>query len=233
LRPHYSILMLTRIGKLVFGVVVYVYFTAWIYVHFYYEEFGISTSTIRIDYRSYLIFSWNVFASLHFLIITAALAAAGGFSYYLIKRTYRKKKKAFSIEPKKQFILLVTGLILLFPYLFYHGRYCALANYRNDRIHTGYLKSIQFVFRQGADFLSPTFAQDSLKNLPEELSADIKLIRRDKFQQLKLLGESDDKFIILNQSPYDDSLQKIPEGYIYFIAKSDVLVSKITLGSSQ
>jgi hypothetical protein len=219
--------MLSRISQLVVVVVVYVYFTAWIYVHFYYEQFGISTSMIRIDYKSYLIFSWNVFISLHFLVVTAVAAAAGGLVYLIVRRS------KFWLKPNRQFHALIAGLILLFPYLFYHARYTAISNYRDDRIHTDNLRSIQFVFRQQADFMSPAFALDSVRKLPDELNGDMALIRKDSSQQLKLLGESDDQFIILNQPPYDDSLQILPEGYIYFIAKSDVLLSKIRLRSTK
>ena len=218
--------MLSRISKLVAVVVVYVYFTAWIYVHFYYEEFGISTAIIKIDYKSYLIFSWNVFTTPFFLVVTAGVALAAFLIYYFVKG------RAFFKKPQNKFNTLLVLMVLLFPYLFFHARYSALTNYRNDRINTSNLKSIQFVFRAGSDLLSPALTLDSLKKLPVPLSGDIALVRGES-GPLKLLGESDDKYIILNQIPYDSSLNLLPEGYIYFVAKSDVLITRIILRSTK
>src|SRR4051794_38644152 len=59
--------LLKQIRDLTIIVGIYLYFIAWVYVHFYYEQFGISTESVKIDYNSYLMYSYNVVTSAKFL----------------------------------------------------------------------------------------------------------------------------------------------------------------------
>jgi hypothetical protein len=52
---------LSRISNLLIVTAVFLYFTAWVYMHFYYEQFGLTTGSLKIDYSTYLVYSYNVF----------------------------------------------------------------------------------------------------------------------------------------------------------------------------
>src|SRR5580658_2906640 len=146
---------MARIRDLIIVVGIYLYFTAWIYVHFYYDQFGLSTETIKIDYSSYLVYSWDVLASGHFLLITGIILGAAFLVRLIIFRLCPEIRSWFT---SRQFGLSICLMILAFPYFFYHARYAAIKNYRHDRMDTRNLRTIQFIFRKQADLLSPAYS---------------------------------------------------------------------------
>jgi hypothetical protein len=224
---------LSRISSLVVVIGIYLYFTAWTYIHFYYESFGLSTVSIRVDYSSYLVYSWDVLTATPFLLRTGIFLVAvliGRAAWPLLRKKFNPGL-ADRVR-KKGFALLLVLMILVFPYLFFSARSAALLNYRLDRIGASHLKTIQFLFKQAGEELSPAVTLDSVSRLPAELVRDIQLIKKDSNQQLKLLGETDNDYIVLNQPPYDDSLKIIPTGSVYFVHKADLLLTKIILRST-
>src|SRR6185312_15565396 len=143
---------------------IYLYFIAWVYVHFYYHQFGISTDVIRIDYNLYLLFSYNVVTSVQFI------SYAGNNNFVL---------GIWQLLKKYRLLLLVIICILVFPKLFSISREVAIANYREDRQSTQNLKTIEFIFRKDAEFLSPTVVLDSSLSPQNNLFADITIIKND------------------------------------------------------
>ncbi len=229
---------------------IYLYFIAWVYVHFYYGQFGISTDAIHIDYNSYLIFSYNVVTSSQFLswllwvvIIIVVLI----IFFEIIRRPPLKvvflknfsawlKSKAFVIGSWNFFksyrlLCFIIISILIFPKLFSIAREIAIANYREDRVSTQNLKTIEFVFRKDAEFLSPAVVLDSSLSPKNNLYTDIAVLKNDSTQVLRLLGQSDEYYIVLQQRPYNKDVGALPTGYVYFIDKKDVLLTKIILRS--
>ena len=229
---------------------IYLYFIAWVYVHFYYGQFGISTSAIHIDYNSYLIFSYDVCSSPQFLSWLSRLA---GIIIVLIIFIELVRRPPSKIEFLKKFSGAVKGTsslvstwnffnrnklfcfiivsFLIFPKLFSISREVAIANYREDRLSKKNLKTIEFIFRADAEFLSPTVVLDSTLSSQNNLYSDIKVIKNDSNQILRLLGQSDEYYIVLQQRPYNKELGVLPTGYVYFIDKKDVLIAKIVLRS--
>jgi len=229
---------------------IYLYFIAWVYVHFYYHQFGISTDAIKIDYNSYLVFSYNVVTSVQFIcwLKTIALVVLSALALTIIIWWLSRKVTAlqkfisyagsnhfvlriWQLIKKYRLLLLVIICILVFPKLFSISREVAIANYREDRQSTQNLKTIEFIFRKDAEFLSPTVVLDSSLSPQNNLFADITIIKNDTQQILRLLGESDQYYIVLQQRPFNKQLGALPTGYVYFIDKKDVLLAKIVLRS--
>ncbi|MEO8763609.1 MAG: hypothetical protein ABI416_04945 [Ginsengibacter sp.] len=228
-------------------IAIYLYFIAWVYVHFYYQQFGISTDAIRIDYNSYLMYSYNVIISARFMswIEGYFFAAVLIFLFLLLLRwlsgkyVYFGKLRAFvanQISLKKfnkmyGLIFLIAFSIFVFPQLFRISRDAAIDNYKDDRLNTHNLKTIQFIFRKDADLMSPAVVLDSSLSRDNIFYADIGLIKNDPQQLLRLLGESDTYYIVMQQRPYNSKIGALPSGYVYFINKKDILLSKIILRS--
>ncbi|MEP7373965.1 MAG: hypothetical protein ABI675_11285 [Chitinophagaceae bacterium] len=229
---------------------IYLYFIAWVYVHFYYQQFGISTESVNIDYSSYLMYSYNVVTSVKFiywvkifilivlvwivvLMIMAGLKQKSAFfrradtffSNNIIARYLNKLYKQYSLLP------LIVFLVVIFPLLFRVARGVAIDNYKDDRLNTKNLKTIQFIFRKDAYLMSPAVVLDSMLSPNHIFYDDIAIIKNDKQQLLKLLGESDKYYIVLKQLPFNQILGALPSGYVYFINKNDILLPKIILRS--
>ncbi|MEO7120415.1 MAG: hypothetical protein ABIY62_04930, partial [Ginsengibacter sp.] len=141
---------------------IYLYFIAWVYVHFYYGQFGISTSAIHIDYNSYLIFSYNVVSSAQFLawlslltgviivlIILAELVRRPPSKIEFLKNFSSRVKTKTSLVSTWNFfnrfrlLCFIIVSLLIFPKLFSISREVAIANYREDRLSTQNLKTIE------------------------------------------------------------------------------------------
>jgi hypothetical protein len=229
---------------------IYLYFIAWVYVHFYYGQFGISTSAIQIDYNSYLIFSYYVVSSAQFLSWISLLAGVIIILIILAELVRRPPAKiqflknfsgwlkaktslvnAWNFFNRYRLLCFIIVSILIFPKLFSISREVAIANYREDRLTTQNLKTIEFIFRADAEFLSPTVVLDTTLSPQNNLYNDIRVIKNDSTQILRLLGQSDEYYIVLQQRPYNKQLGSLPTGYVYFIDKKDVLLAKIVLRS--
>ncbi|MDP4260986.1 MAG: hypothetical protein Q8941_00530 [Bacteroidota bacterium] len=241
---------LSKIRDLTIIIGIYLYFIAWVYVHFYYQQFGISTESVKIDYSTYLVYSYNVLISTKFLywfIAIALLVLLRAICLWIIaslgqKKAFFKKAGVFlsgnliirylkKMNQQYSLLLLIVVLVVIFPLLFKVAREVAIDRYREDRIHTENLKTIQFIFRKDADLMSPTVVLDSTLSPNDVFYSDISIIKNDPQQLLKLLGESDKYYIVLQQRPFNKILGALPSGYVYFIDKQDILLSKIILRS--
>ncbi|MDN3654282.1 hypothetical protein QWZ08_01515 [Ferruginibacter paludis] len=229
---------------------IYLYFIAWVYVNFYYQQFGISTASIKIDYSSYLMYSYNVITSASFLywvkvfVVLVLIRLLVLFIIDLFRQRYTFFEKINTLllnnlvmvtlkKMIKQYSLLalIIFLVLIFPLLFKVARRVAADNYRQDRIHTENLKSVQFIFRKEADLVSPAIVLDSSLSRNHIFYNDIAILKNDQQQLLRLLAESDDYYIVLQQRPFNKALGALPLGYIYYVNKKDILLSKIILRS--
>lgn len=226
---------------------IYLYFIAWVYVHFYYQQFGISTDAVRIDYNSYLMYSYNVVTSsrfiswmkgclliILFLIVIIVLIRWLSAKYATIGKIRMFISTTGGIKKSGKLYSLLLLLIIsafVFPQLFSIARDVAIDNYKDDRLNTHNLKTIQFIFRKDADVMSPAIVLDSSLSRDNIFYADIALIKNDPQQLLRLLGESDAYYIVLQQRPYNVKVGALPSGYVYFINKKDILLSKIILRS--
>ena len=227
---------LAKTRDLIIIIGIYTYFTAFVYVHFYYDAFGLSTQSLKIDYASYLVYAYDVVSAPLFVlwagvVIVLLLAWRIGLPYLLPDRL-RPSRPFLRKLARYRFAGRVLQLILLFPFLYYTSRTIARQDYLQARKNLKELRGIQFVFRNTAEGLSPFSRLDSIPLSRNELVGDMQLLKRDTNQVLRLLGETDQNYIVLNQVRYDTSGHFIPTGYIYYVNKNDVLFPRIVLRST-
>ncbi|HEV3224977.1 MAG TPA: hypothetical protein VGZ90_19005 [Puia sp.] len=213
---------LSGIRDLLIIIGIYCYFIAWVYLHTYYDSFGIATESLRLSYTSYLIFSYDVLTSDAFIrlsiwAVVAFICLSVIFLYLLHK--FQRPGRIRLRYARTCVILLV--MVALFPILFQIAKQTALQNYSDDRTNTGTKHRIEFIFRKNAGLDS-----NSAKS-----NYSLNLLNTDAGKNLRLLAESDEYFIVLNQMPYDSEVGSFPEGAVYYIDKKDILVSHIILSS--
>ncbi|TDX01570.1 hypothetical protein [Dinghuibacter silviterrae] len=218
---------LSKAGNLLLVLGIYVYFSAWVYVHSFYGHFGVSPATLGIDYSAYLVFSFNVFISKPFLVALGVFAVLGLVRMGLAIAHW----KAPSFLTRFRLVWLLAFMVLLFPWLFYVAQTAAWNDYTNERLNKGTLRSVQFVFRKDSDVLYPAQVLDTAGQAGQDLLQDLRLLKNDSTRLLKLLGESDAYYIVLSQRPVDPVVGALPIGFVYFVDKKDVLLAKITLSS--
>jgi len=227
--------MLTFLAKtrdLIIIIGIFTYFTAFVYVHFYYEAFGLSTQSLKIDYASYLVYAYDVVSAPLFIVCAVVLIGLLVFGKMGLRYVFLKKRFGFERKlVRYRFAWMVFELVALFPFLYYTSRVVARQDYVAARINLKDLKAIQFVFRNSADGLGPAVRLDSLPLATNQLAGDLRLLKQDSSERLNLLGESDEAYIVLNQPPYDPALHQLPSGYIYYVNKNDVLLARISLRS--
>jgi len=213
---------LSNIRDLLIIIGIYLYFIAWVYLHNYYESFGISTESLRIDYSSYLIFSYNVLTSdsfVHFAIwVVGSLIVLKIMFYYMLRGRSRKSQRRFLVV---RTVFVILGMIALFPVFYDMAKETAIENYAADRTNTSDKHRIEFIFRKDAGFDSAARAANY----------QLKLLSTDNGRNLRLLGESDQYYIVLNQLPMNKEVGSFPEGAVYYVDKKDVLISHIILSS--
>jgi len=229
-----NILSIIRDLTIIIGI--YLYFIAYVYVNTYYQHFGISTASLKLDYASYLVFSFNVIMSFRFLRLLIIVISLAGIlclvNYFLRRPGQHRFQGILSRLSRAKFLAVICCMAALFPWLFYITQRVAWSDYIDQRNNRGDLRSIQFVFRKDSDMHVPALILDSSSRSGKDLISDIRLLTTDDVRSLKLLGETDADYIVLNQ-PRGDPMLGTPEGFVYFIDKKDILFAKIILSSSQ
>lgn len=229
---------------------IYLYFISWVYVHFYYQQFGISTESVKIDYNSYLVYSYNVLTSAQFLSFSKIFILLILLVVYYLLNIWALEKNFILLKNlgaslstglvppyvkklHRQYVLLllIVFLVIIFPILFRIAREVAIDHYREDRRNPNHLKAIQFIFRKDADLMSPTMLLDSALAEKHIFYSDISLIKNDDQQLLRLLAESENYYIVLRQMAPEEGIGVLPSGYVYYIDKKDILLSKVILRS--
>jgi hypothetical protein len=222
---------LSNIRDLLIIIGIYLYFIAWVYLHAYYESFGISIEMLKLDYSSYLIFSYNVLTSdefIHFLIWAIIIVVVCFIAYSILFRR-------LSIYLRKWMLTIRTAvvygsMVALFPVLFNISKKRALNDYAADRTSSGSRHRIEFIFRKDAGYESSSGKPDSLTGMAAYSKTQLDLLVKDKGKSLRFLGETDAYYIVLRQLQ-DPDTKMLPEGTVYYIDKKDVLLSRIILPS--
>ena len=234
---------LSRISSLLVVTAVFLYFTAWVYMHFYFERFGLPTGSLKIDYSTYLVYSYNVFFSLQFLYILVPIVLLGLVAQMIIYRAnkYKNRRRLHAtfytrilsiraIFNHNRFGLLLLLMLVAFPLLFLCARCVALSDYHRDRESKDTnLKNVQFIFNKDAGWLSSSDTVSILPPQHERFRLDIYTLKYDTAAILRLLAESDDYYFVLRQGRYNATARRFPEGYVFVVNKKDVLLAKIVL----
>jgi hypothetical protein len=226
---------LAKTRDLIIIIGIYTYFTAFVYVHFYFGAFGLSTQSLKIDYTEYLVYAYDVVSAPLFIFYALALIVLMFLGKIVLSKVFRKRLRGSFSNRRRllryRFAGKVFQLVLLFPFFYCTARAIAGEDYLHARMDLKGLKAIQFVFRRTAEGLSPQTQLDSVPLPFNELSGDLYILKRDTSQRLLLLGESETTYMVLNQPPYDTVYHQLPTGYIYAVNKNDILLSRIVLRS--
>jgi hypothetical protein len=213
---------LSTIRDLLIVIAIYLYFIAWIYLHTYYSHFGIATESLRLDYSSYMVFSYNVLQSTEFLLlagVSVMIFILGGIFLprFLKGKTFTAKRRI----KKLLNCLLVFFLVSLFPILYRIAHSTATDNYVHDRTSIGSRRRVEFIFKSDSGV-----ADSALSS-----SYHLRMVLKDEGRTLRLLGETDEHYIVLNQRPFDTLVRSFPEGSVYYVNKKDVMLSRVVLSS--
>ena len=191
---------------------IYLFFSGWVYVYYFYEYFGLSISGVKIDYTSYLVYSFVVLTSFYYLPLILLVSLILIYYYWL----------------KKSLLILIIITLLVFPALYLLSRTVAVKDAENIRRDTNVKREIEFVFRDESGLLSNESA-DSLASKNSLTKYDLPSIKYPGKNQMHLLGENDNYFFVLNQPPVSKNTKVLSIGSVYFIDKKDVLLTKITI----
>lgn len=139
--------LLTTLKEAAFFVAIYLYFTGFVYIYYFYEHFGISLNSIEVPFYYFFVYSYNVITSLDegavwgyalrslwvVVLVFAALA------FVLVK----------VMRERKWLALLFCSLVFLFPALFsfaWKSADLAANEVRNGR----HVKVVTLVFKKEA-----------------------------------------------------------------------------------
>jgi len=197
---------------------VFLFFTGWIYNFYFYDYFGISISLVSVDYTTYIVYSFVVLVSYHWLPLLGLMSLVVIYSAWL----------------KKYFTLTALIALLLFP-----GLYLLAKKVANDKavelrtLRTS-MRQIVFVFKDDVGYLGYKFNNDSLPGKNVLVKHDLDILKNTAFPgQLYLLGQNQDYFFVLYQPSPAPDIKGLPLGDIYFVDKKEVLYSKITITSNE
>lgn len=196
---------------------IFLFFTGWVYVHYFYDYFGLSISLVNINYADYLVYSYNVLTSYFGIPLLALVLLIFIYRRWLVK-----------------FISLTIFLaVLLFPALYLLAKKVASENALEIRSFRQSMRHISFVFKQDADFLAYKFSSDSLLRSTGIMQRDLNILKDTTVpSRLYLLGQNQEYFFVLFQELGPPEIKSLPFGSVYFINKSYVLYSKVTLTSN-
>jgi len=196
---------------------IFLFFTGWVYIYFFYNYFGLSISLVNISYADYLVYSYNVLTSYFGAPLLVLVLLTFAYRKWLIK-----------------FISMTIFLaVLLFPALYLLAKQVANKNAFEIRSFRQTMRHISFVFKEDADFLAYKFNNDSLPRSNKIVKADLDILKDTTIpSRLYLLGQNQEYFFVLFQDPGSSQIKGIPFGNVYFINKTYVLYSKVTLTSN-
>jgi len=132
------------VQTLVLIMAIFLYFIGFVYIHFYYAYFGIPTSVTDLPLYSIFVYSYNVFESHRFQLVSI-------FSALVLLIFFRK------LWPFMKFVLII-GMIFSFLYFFDISCEVGTSDAKIARASTD-TKIIRFVFTDKA-----------LKTMPPELN---------------------------------------------------------------
>lgn len=191
---------------------IYLFFAGWVYVYYFYEYFGLSSSGIKIEYTSYLVYSFVVASSFHYLPMLG-IAAFLLILYYFFRNSL---------------VVFVIAALSLFPILYLLAKRAAIKSATDVRSATYNTREVHFVFGDNSGILSYQNNPDSLVAKNNLIHEDLLQLKYDKIH-LYLLGENDNYYIVLNQQPIPKDIGVLPIGCVYFIDKKDVILTKIII----
>jgi len=207
-------LTLGDIRDILIIVAIFLFFTGWIYLHYFYDYFGLSVSLLSINYSDYLVYSYTVFISYYGLPALGILLLLYVYERWL----------------KKYLPLGIFLAVLLFPSLYLLARNVASDNaLKLSKCRGVCMRHISFVFNQETGFVAGKSSSDSLKENDSIVKSDLANVTNTDIDnnRLYLLGQNQDYYFVLFQPPNKYTANTPPQGIIYYVKKSYVLYAKI------
>jgi hypothetical protein len=196
---------------------IFLFFTGWVYVYYFYNYFGLSISLVSISYADYLVYSYNVFTSYYLMPLLALV---------ILVLVYRKWFV-------KYVSLTIFLAVVLFPVLYFLAKKTADKDALEMRSFRKSMRHISFVFKEDADLLAYKFDNDSIHHSSHIVKGDLDILKDTSLpSHLYLLGQNQEYFFVLHQEQGLPEIKSLPFGNVYFINKSYVLYSKVTLTSN-
>jgi hypothetical protein len=198
---------------------IFLFFAGWIYLYYFYDYFGLSLSLLNPSYAEYVVHSYAVLTSYWCLPLITCLALVFVYRIWL-----------------KQYISISIFLaVMLFPSLYWLAKKVANDTAVNIRTGRNSLRKVSIVFNSDAGALAKGANIDSTSNGDAIFVQDVALLKDDTdTSQLYLLAQNEDYFFVLVQAAVPaEGPKALPLGRVYFIKKSSVLYSKITIRSNE
>lgn len=185
--------------NLIFFIAIYLYFTGWVYIYYYLDNFGISLSSLDTPLYFFFVYSYTVISDGKMWL--GAVTAVAVVVLFLLQRYKRELVKKFVLT------LLLAGL---FPLSFY----LAKSSGRRQAVlmRMGSAKPVRFVLKK-----------DAQESYPE----DFKLAN--EAESLKLIFQTEDRFYALQQDLGEAQVQSLPIGSTFVLFKGDVQTVRIDL----
>lgn len=215
LKPAIS---LSEARDLTVVIAIFLFFTGWIYLYFFYHYFGLSVGILSTSYSDYLVYSYFVLSAYWGLPI---LLIAGLIAVYLY--WFRNRQ-----------VVLVALVIAAFPLLAFAAKKVATEKAFHLREDPQSMRHISFVFREHADMLAPGRTPDSALAGRAVLLHDNDVLRNNDIRNnmLFFLGQNEDYYFVLYQPKGLPNISALTLGTLYYVNKQDVLYSKITISSN-
>jgi hypothetical protein len=119
--------------NVVFIFALYLYFAGWLHAYYFFQQFGISLSSVDIPVYYFFIYSYSVFLTFWGFVVLLFLITA--------------LTLAVKCRPRGAY-LFVIAFILLFPAIFYAARAAGTRDANEKR--SGYAKTVEFIFKKDA-----------------------------------------------------------------------------------
>lgn len=241
---------LTALKEVTFFVAIYLYFTGFIYIYFFYDHFGIPLRVVEIPVYYMFIYSYNVvwnFREIRWaMFMSKELLWVWLITLYflLLLSTIRKWTKHF---------LYIVFLLALFPLLY--SLASETAEIETGKIRSGETaKEVSFVFKADAEVkkvkILPEQSTPSALNTnqqpPSEVSAEMESLEmfieaNERAEDLELpnghylpkpylLTETSDSFYVLYQPRLNG---RAFAGHVYEIPRSQVLLAHVSIRSPE
>ena len=198
--------LLTITRDVVLFIAIYLYFTGWVYANFFFKHFGISLTSLDINYLYFFIYSYPVLSDNGWFFMGVGLLIT---ILLLVRKLSGRQWGSFALLP------IFVGL---FPMLFNVAQKTGEA----EAINLRQFKNIKTINLELKD------KSDSLENNKINLTTNFLAANNDG--ELVLITETKDRFYVLHQ-PFDtlNPSDLIIIGYVYQIQKQDIRISKINI----
>ncbi|MBI2314112.1 MAG: hypothetical protein HYU77_16600 [Betaproteobacteria bacterium] len=189
-----------------FLVAIYIYFVGWIYLYFYYRQFGIPLVSLDVPFYYFFVYSYAVIGAANtwlgytFIVLFVVV-------FVLLQRPWANEQHA-TLNIMQKAILIVSS-IALFYVSFALARDQAQANAMDARDNKG-TNSICFTLKKEAEDKYP----------PDFLGANAECL-------LMLLTETRERYYVLHQPPSREGV--MPYGYAHEVPKDTVILATIRL----